>query len=104
MEEIGISVPKGDVEMADVEVGHAVLIRVEPCTAILMRHHLFEQGVSQSAPSEEDLYVQYKTLQRQLEFLQVQEDYIKVREGGAKCALPGYRAHSLPSTWFVRLG
>ncbi len=28
--------------------------------------------------SEEDLYIIYKNLQRQIEFLKVQEDYIKV--------------------------
>ena len=32
---------------------------------------------------EQDLYVEYKRLQRQFEFLQVQEDYIKVRRGHA---------------------
>lgn len=34
--------------------------------------------------NEDDLYVQYKRLERQLEFLQVQEDYIKDEQKNLK--------------------
>lgn len=42
-----------------------------------------EDAATTPADQPEDLYVTYKKLQRQFEFLQVQEDYIKVRARAA---------------------
>ena len=42
-------------------------------------------AAANDAPKEEvDLYTEYKKLQRQLEFLQVQEDYIKDEQKNLK--------------------
>lgn len=41
-------------------------------------------GPNEAAKEAEDLYTEYKKLQRQLEFLQVQEDYIKDEQKNLK--------------------
>jgi hypothetical protein len=78
MEEIGIKPAQSTKVNLILFNNHLRFCSLPPPFACSYAVHYCQVGAAAVDEEPEDLYVNYKQLQRHLEFLQVQEDYIKV--------------------------